>query len=61
MLPDRPYWSRYQTEFEPAKGVSEVNFRLVIDGKNSQLWLDDVSLVCEGKEVLANGGFENPK
>jgi hypothetical protein len=61
ILPDRPYWSRFQTEFEPAKGVSEMNFRLVMDGKNSQLWLDDVSLVCEGKEVLANGGFENPK
>lgn len=55
---DQPYWSRSKVTFAVPKGSGDVTFRIELNGKNGQVWIDDLGLVCEGKEVLMNGSFE---
>lgn len=55
---DQPFWSRSQISFTVPKGIGDITFRLELNGKNGQVWIDDLSLMCDGKEVLMNGGFE---
>lgn len=55
---DVPYWTHGVTKFKVPAGVSTLTLNIGIEGAKGSLWVDDVSLKCEGQELLQNGGFE---
>ena len=57
---DEPYWKRYAVKDAMPEGAAR--FRLLIHGQSEKgmLYLDDFSLVSDGKEnILQNGSFED--
>ncbi|HLY74938.1 MAG TPA: carbohydrate binding domain-containing protein [Planctomycetota bacterium] len=55
---DSPFWSRASAKFTVPAGISTISVRIITSSKKGQIWIDDVSLKCEGKELIPNGSFE---
>ncbi|HXG61752.1 MAG TPA: hypothetical protein VNO22_10270 [Planctomycetota bacterium] len=55
---DHPFWVRIDKTVEVPEQASRMEVWVVMDSTKGTIWIDDVSLVVAGKELLKNGGFE---
>lgn len=55
---DTPVWTRVERTFTCPPGARMVSLSFHMAEPEGAVWVDGVSLVCEGKELLPNGGFE---
>lgn len=58
LAPDCPFWQRTAIKFTVPDGVGTVTPKVVLMMNKGQLWIDDLSLTCEGRELIVNGSFE---
>ncbi len=56
---DSPFWSRLSTEFVCPEGASRVSLGVIVTSRKGVIFLDDLSLKCNGKELLHSPGFEH--
>lgn len=56
--PDAPFWKRYTVKFVAPDGAGTLNLKIVSFMTKGQIWIDDISLVCDGKELVSNGTFD---
>jgi hypothetical protein len=59
ILMDTPTWRRVEKEGVAPDEAIRIQVRAWCQHTKGAVWLDDVSLAIEGKEVLRNGGFED--
>lgn len=55
---DFPFWTRLEAKLTIPPNAARVVFTLNVSSKKGSVWVDDVSLKADGKELLKNGGFE---
>lgn len=55
---DAPFWQKVDAEIEIPPGAARIDLNLVMVARQGGTWVDDVSLKCDGKELLPNVGFE---
>lgn len=55
---DVPFWTRIYTKVQIPEGASRAQLGAVLYSKKGNMWVDDVSIKVDGKEVLKNGSFE---
>jgi hypothetical protein len=56
---DTPCWRKFEKEGVAPDGAIRIQVRIWSQHNKGAVWVDDVSLAVEGKEVLKNGGFED--
>lgn len=57
---DYPFWKRLTIKSNIPKNAVRTQFAVVLNSKQGNLWVDDVSMKVDGKELLKNGSFETP-
>lgn len=55
---DQPIWTRIEASFEVTKEVSRIEVAVVVYSTKGVVWVDDISLKLDGKEMLDNGSLE---
>lgn len=58
---DSPLWQKVSFEMEMPEKATRFEFRLYTRASVGAVWIDDVSLVLDGKDFMKNGGFEDKK
>ena len=58
---DSPFWQKVSFEMEMPENAGRFEFRLYTRASVGAVWIDDVSLVLDGKDFMKNGGFEDKK
>ena len=56
---DTPFWNRVTLKLVVPKNVSRAQLHAANHSKGGNIWVDDVSIKVDGKEVLKNGSFED--
>lgn len=57
---DMPFWTRvYQKVDQIPPNVVRLDYGASMSSKQGNIWIDDMSVKIDGKEVLKNGSFEN--
>lgn len=59
ILMDSPFWRKVEKEGVAPEEAIRIQVRVWSQHNKGAVWIDDVSLTVEGKEVLKNGGFED--
>lgn len=59
ILMDTPCWRKLEKEGVAPDGAIRIQVRIWSQHNKGAVWVDDVSLAVEGKEILKNGGFED--
>lgn len=57
---DIPFWNRVLLKGNFPENTVRAQVVIVLSSKKGNMWVDDVSLKVDGKEVLKNGSFEGP-
>lgn len=57
---DHPFWKRLTIKGPIPPNAVRSQFAVVLNSKQGNLWVDDVTLKVDGKEILKNGSFESP-
>lgn len=57
-LPDSPYWRRVEVKATVPKNAVKYAIAVFFNSTVGTVWVDDVSLKSEGKELIDNGSFE---
>jgi hypothetical protein len=57
---DMPFWGRVVVKSNVPKDAVRTQFAVVLNSKKGNIWVDDVSMKLDGKEVLKNGSFDAP-
>jgi hypothetical protein len=55
---DIPFWNRVVLKGVVPEGAVRAQVVVVLASKKGSMWVDDVSLKIDGKDVLKNGSFE---
>jgi hypothetical protein len=55
---DVPIWRKITLEIEPPKEAARANIEVVLFSKTGVVYVDDLSIKADGRELLKNGGFE---
>jgi hypothetical protein len=58
VLSDAPFWRKYEREFEVSADAILLDIQIILGGTEGVVWLDDVSVKAENRELVRNGGFE---
>ncbi len=58
---DSPFWQKVSVEVETPAKAGRLEFRLYTRASAGAVWIDDVSLVSDGRDYMKNGGFEDKK
>ena len=56
--PDLPVWSPVELKLEAPAGAEKIEVSLHHDSTTGSVWVDAVSLTCQGEELLPNGDLE---
>lgn len=57
---DMPFWTRvYQKVDQIPPNVVRLDYGASMSSKMGNIWIDDMSVKVDGKEILKNGSFEN--
>lgn len=56
--PDLPVWTLSELKLEAPPGAVKVEVSLHHDSPGGAVWIDDISLTCQGEEILSNGDLE---
>jgi hypothetical protein len=55
---DQPWWKRISAKFTTPADMAKMEVHFSLTSTKGVIYLDDVSLTVDGKEVLKNGSFE---
>lgn len=55
---DCPWWKKASGEVKVPENAAWMDVNITATIKSGAMWVDDVSLTVDGKELLENGGFE---
>lgn len=58
---DSPFWQKITAEVEVPADAFRVLFYIDNNSTTGGQWVDDISLVADGKDYMKNGGFEDKK
>ena len=58
VYPSRTQWQRYTQELTLPAGTEIFQYQLYADTVNADIYIDDISVVCDGTEMMVNGGLE---
>jgi len=58
---DCPFWQKIAGEVEMPEGAFRVLIHFETKTTTGALWVDDVSIVLDGKDAMRNGGLEDKK
>jgi len=62
MIPqDCPYWQKIGGEVEMPEGAFRVLIHFETKTTTGAVWVDDLSIVSDGKDAMKNGGLEDSK
>jgi hypothetical protein len=56
--PDLPVWTPVELKLEAPLGADKVEVSFHHDSPGGTVWIDAVSLTCQGEEILSNGDLE---
>ena len=56
---DTPFWGRIVIKSTVPKDAVRAQYSLVMNSKKGNIWVDDVSMKVDGKEIVKNGSFED--
>jgi hypothetical protein len=56
--PDLPVWTLAELKLEAPPGAEKVEVSFHHDAPGGTVWIDAVSLTCQGEEILSNGDLE---
>ncbi len=56
--PDLPVWTLAELKLEAPAGADKVEVSFHHDSPAGTVWIDAISLTCQGEEILANGDLE---
>ncbi len=56
--PDLPVWTLVELKLDAPPGADKVEVSLHHDSPGGTVWIDAVSLTCQGEEILSNGDLE---
>ena len=56
--PDLPVWTLAELKLEAPPGADKVEVSLHHDSPGGTVWIDAISLTCQGEEILGNGDLE---
>lgn len=56
---DGPYWQKIEIKFVCPDTAARVTMGVVVTSRKGLIFLDDLSLRCEGRELIKNTGFED--
>lgn len=56
--PDLPVWTLAELKLEAPPGADKVEVSFHHDAPGGSVWIDAVSLTCQGEEILPNGDLE---
>lgn len=57
---DTPFWNRTSFGAVIPKDATRLQVQASNYSKNGNIWVDDVSVKVDGKEIIKNGSFETP-
>ena len=55
---DTPVWTRLSWSLDLPEGAAKLGVGVLLDSSKGVVWIDDVSVMLDGKEVLTGGSFE---
>ena len=58
VYPSRTQWQQYTQEFTLPAGTDIFQYQLYTDAENASVYIDDISILCEGYPLAVNGGLE---
>ncbi len=56
--PDLPVWTLVEGKLEAPQGADKVEVSFHHDSTSGSVWIDAVSLTCQGEDILGNGDLE---
>lgn len=56
---DQPWWKKFEFSFEASPDATTASIDVAVGSKQGVIFLDDFSLISDGKELLKNGSFED--
>jgi hypothetical protein len=57
---DTPFWTQLEKEVEVASDGALASVEVVVFSNEGSVWIDDISLKIDGRELVRGGSFENP-
>lgn len=58
VYPSRTQWQQYTQELTLSAGTEIVQYQLYTDTANADVYIDDISITCDGQKMLVNGSLE---
>ena len=58
VYPSRTQWQQYTQELTLPAGTEIFQYQLYADTANADVYIDDISILCDGTNMLFNGGVE---
>lgn len=58
VYPSRTQWQQYTQELTLPAGTEIVEYQLYADTVNADVYIDDISVSCDGKQMMINGSLE---
>jgi carbohydrate binding protein with CBM4/9 domain len=58
VFPDQPLWKKLSAKFTAPDNAAKMTVYFVLNSTRGTVFLDDISLMADGKESLKNGSFE---
>lgn len=58
VYPSRTQWQQYTQELILPAGTEILEYQLYADTVNADIYIDDISIVCDGQQMMVNGGLE---
>ena len=58
VYPSRTQWQQYTQELTVPAGTEIFQYQLYADTVNADIYIDDITITCDGKNMLINGGLE---
>ena len=58
VYPSRSQWQQFTQELTLPAGTQIVQYQLYADTVNADIYIDDISVTCDGQEMMINGGLE---
>ena len=58
VYPDRNQWKQYTQELTLPAGTEIVEYQLYADTVNADVYIDDITISCDGQPIMINGSLE---
>ncbi len=58
VYPSRTRWQRYTQKLTVPAGTEIFQYQLYADTVDADIYIDDITFTCDGKNILLNGGLE---